>query len=94
MKLVALFPRSWRQRYGEEFEALLEETGLSPRDLIDVLHGVWDARVRPQPHLGIGGHAVSANLRRGLWSVPAALAALVLMVVLQSLSTSAFIGRA
>jgi hypothetical protein len=28
MKLVALFPRSWRQRYGEEFEALLEETGL------------------------------------------------------------------
>jgi hypothetical protein len=94
MKLVALFPRSWRQRYGEEFEALLEETGLSPRDLIDVLHGVWDARVRPQPHLGIGGHAMSANLRRGLWSVPAALAALVLMVVLQSLSTGAFIGRA
>lgn len=94
MRLVVLFPRSWRQRYGDEFEALLEETGLSPRDLLDVLHGVWDARVRPQPHLDTGGQAMSANLRRGLWSVPAALAALVLMVVLQSLSTTAFIGRA
>ena len=94
MRLVALFPRSWRQRYGDEFEALLEETGLSPRDLLDVLHGVWDARVRPQPHLDLGGHAMSPNLRRGLLSVPAALAVLVLMVVLQSLSTSAFIGRA
>lgn len=58
MRLVVLFPRSWRQRYGEEFEALLEETGLSPRDLLDVLHGVWDARVRPQPHLDTGGQVL------------------------------------
>ncbi|HKF77803.1 MAG TPA: hypothetical protein VKF59_16805, partial [Candidatus Dormibacteraeota bacterium] len=88
MKLVALFPRSWRQRYGEEFEALLEEAGLSPRDLVDVLHGVWDAHVRPQPHLGMGGTAMSTSLTRGLWSVPTAFAALVLLAAGQAIVTA------
>lgn len=29
-KLVRLFPRAWRDRYGVEFQALLDETPLTP----------------------------------------------------------------
>jgi len=82
MRLVALFPRSWRRRYGEEFERLLEETELSPGDLLDLVRGAWDAHIRPQPHLSLGGDEMAMSLTRGLWSAAAALAALVLMVVL------------
>lgn len=82
MRLVALFPRSWRRRYGEEFERLLEEIELSPGDLLDLVRGAWDAHIRPQPHLILGGDEMAMSLTRGLWSAAAALAALVLMVVL------------
>ena len=32
-----LYPASWRRRYGIEFEALLEDTSLDWRDVLDVL---------------------------------------------------------
>jgi hypothetical protein len=35
--LVALYPRKWREEYGEEFAALLEETRLTPGAVLDVL---------------------------------------------------------
>ena len=35
--LVAIHPRAWRQRYGEEFRALLEDTPLTPSATADVL---------------------------------------------------------
>lgn len=35
--LVALHPKSWRDRYGEEFTALLEDSRLTPGGVIDVL---------------------------------------------------------
>jgi hypothetical protein len=35
--LVAVHPRDWRQRYGEEFQALLEDTRLTPSAAADVL---------------------------------------------------------
>jgi hypothetical protein len=35
--LVLLYPRSWRARYGCEFDALLEDAGLRWRDFGDVL---------------------------------------------------------
>jgi hypothetical protein len=35
--LVAMHPRDWRQRYGEEFRALLEDTRLTPSAAADVL---------------------------------------------------------
>jgi hypothetical protein len=34
-----LYPRSWKQRYGEEFEALLEDLNPRWRDTLDVLKG-------------------------------------------------------
>jgi hypothetical protein len=45
--LVRLYPPSWRARYGDEFEALLEECLHSPLDILDVALGALDA------HLGI-----------------------------------------
>jgi hypothetical protein len=42
--LVDLYPPEWRERYGDEFAALLDVTPLSPRNLVDVLMGALDAR--------------------------------------------------
>jgi hypothetical protein len=36
-RLISLYPPLWRERYSEEFEALLEDADLGWRDLIDVL---------------------------------------------------------
>lgn len=35
--LVGLHPKAWRQEYGDEFAALLEDTGVTPRIAADVL---------------------------------------------------------
>ncbi len=43
--LLALYPRGWRERYGEEFLALLETEPASIRGLVDVLAGAIDARL-------------------------------------------------
>lgn len=43
--LVRLYPRWWRQRYGEEFTALLEEQPLRLRSVLDVLRGALAQRL-------------------------------------------------
>lgn len=35
--LLALYPKAWRVTYGEEFAALLEQTRLTPRAVLNVL---------------------------------------------------------
>ncbi len=45
--LVRLYPLRWRERYGDEFDALLEECLHSPLDVLDILFGALDA------HLGL-----------------------------------------
>lgn len=59
--LVALYPRKWRQEVGEEFAALLEETRLTPRAVIDVV--VQAAKLHAENHRWLT--AVLASL---LWS--------------------------
>jgi hypothetical protein len=44
--LLRLYPPAWRARYGEEFEALLAELRPSPRIVLDLLFGAWDAHWR------------------------------------------------
>jgi hypothetical protein len=40
IRLAALmYPKPWRERYGEEFEALLEDAGVNVRIVFDVLAG-------------------------------------------------------
>jgi hypothetical protein len=45
--LIRLFPAPWRDRYGDEFAALLEGTPLDARALFDVLVAAVDARLDP-----------------------------------------------
>ena len=44
--LIRLYPARWRARYGDEFEAILEERALGPFDVADILLGALDARLR------------------------------------------------
>jgi hypothetical protein len=57
--LVRLFPRIWRVRYGTEFEALLESSHLTRREVADVLRRAaaeWIA------HTNIGRAVLGAGL--------------------------------
>jgi hypothetical protein len=47
-RLVALYPRAWRSRYGDEFAELLAARPPSLRDRLDIVIGAVDARVNPQ----------------------------------------------
>jgi len=47
-RLLALYPRAWRRRYGAEFAALLDEQGVSPGVLLDTVLGAIDAHLDPQ----------------------------------------------
>ena len=44
--LLAFYPRSWRDRYGEEYCALLEDTGMSPWVAFDVARSALSLRLR------------------------------------------------
>lgn len=55
--LLRLYPRVWRERYGDEFIALLEQEGTRPRVVIDVLAGAFDAWVSPRPSAGVADAA-------------------------------------
>jgi hypothetical protein len=46
--LLRLYPAAWRERYEDEFVALLDERQLSPFDVFDITLGALDARLRPQ----------------------------------------------
>ena len=42
-RLLRLYPRAWRQRYGEEFLATLGHGTLHPQQVIDIVSGAIDA---------------------------------------------------
>jgi hypothetical protein len=56
--LIRCYPARWRERYGDEFAALLEERPLGPFDVADILLGALDARLRQ------GGRAVDSSQQR------------------------------
>ncbi len=43
--LIGLYPGWWRERYGEEFGALLDLFQISASDALDVVLGALDARL-------------------------------------------------
>lgn len=69
---VRLYPRAWRERYGAEFEALLEQTGLPWRDFANVLLGAVQMQLR---YIGFG-KIVAVGVLLGLLAGAAALRAL------------------
>jgi hypothetical protein len=71
--LMALHPRRWRERYGEEFAALLDDTKLSPAMVLNVMAHAAKLHVRAHPRaLQVCGALVlsaffeTVSLRAGL----------------------------
>ena len=65
--LIRFYPARWRERYGDEFEAILEERPLGPFDVADILLGAFDAQLRLR-RLGTDiahGRGLSMSLRIG-----------------------------
>jgi hypothetical protein len=51
--LVALYPAKWRAKFGDEFAALLEDTRLTPRAVVDVTIQAGKLHVAGHRRLGI-----------------------------------------
>ena len=47
-RLISLYPRAWRERYGDEFLALMSERPPSLRDRLDIVRSAVDAHLFPQ----------------------------------------------
>ena len=67
--LLKLYPASWRKRYGDEMEALLETRRPDRRERIDLIRGALDAWVHP-PAPSVAP-ILAALLGGGLWTVVA-----------------------
>jgi hypothetical protein len=65
--LIRCYPARWRDRYGDEFAAILEERPLGPFDVADILLGALDARLRQGRRGGdvAQGRRFSVSLRIG-----------------------------
>jgi hypothetical protein len=50
-----MYPARWRERYGEEFRAVLESRPVGPFDVADVLIGALDARLTRFRFAGVAG---------------------------------------
>lgn len=46
-RYVGLFPRAWRDRYGDELEAILDEDPPGLRARLDLIRGALDAHLHP-----------------------------------------------
>jgi hypothetical protein len=44
LRLLRLYPRAWRERYGAEMQALLDQHDVTLVTRLDLLRGAWDAR--------------------------------------------------
>jgi hypothetical protein len=60
--LLAMHPRAWRQRYGEEFGALLEDTTLTPVAVVDILKNCAGLQARAHPGVLLVLGAVLASV--------------------------------
>ncbi|MBM4408521.1 MAG: PadR family transcriptional regulator [Chloroflexi bacterium] len=64
--LIRLFPARWRVRYGDEFEAMLDERPMGPFDVADVLLAALDAHLHRHGLAGVpqppGGFTMSLRI--------------------------------
>jgi hypothetical protein len=58
--LLRLYPKAWRDVYGDEFAGILATQRLSPRLLLDIIGGAVDARLQPQVRMA-GGDTMTRN---------------------------------
>ena len=70
--LVRLYPSSWRERYGEEFSALLDDVPAAPRTVMDIVRGALDARLSALLKENGMENSLGGRLGRGALIVAAA----------------------
>lgn len=68
--LIRLYPATWRSRYGDEMEALLEDRRPGFRERVDLVRGAFDAWIHPAVPSRVP--AIAALVGGGLWTVAAA----------------------
>ena len=67
--VVKLYPRKWRDHYGGEFEALLDDTGVNGRVVLDVLSGALLMQLQQWQKIGSAVLiAMSALLLASSWA--------------------------
>jgi hypothetical protein len=81
--LIRLYPRRWRDRYGDEYEALLDAIPPSPRSIADVVRGAVLAHGQRFP---TGGSDMAAYSR--LQAVASAVALLAILPALAFLAAA------
>ena len=95
--LVRLYPRDWRERYGEEFEALLQEGSGGFRALVNVLYAALRERVVPEATMGIEmnqyPYSVLSLSKKPSAFVPMAMSVTALAVLLGSIAASSGVVR-
>ena len=64
-----LYPRSWRDRYGAEFDALLDDIGANPRIALNVLTEAIGMQVQRWKTIGSAGSLGAATLCLSSWWV-------------------------
>ncbi|HUR20913.1 MAG TPA: hypothetical protein VMZ90_08915 [Vicinamibacterales bacterium] len=62
--LLRLYPKAWRDLYGDEFAGILAAQRLSPRLLMDIIGGAVDARLQPQVRTNKGDVMTMGFLKR------------------------------
>lgn len=80
-RLVDLYPRAWRDRYGAEFDDLLAERPAGPRDRLDIVLGAFDAWIHPQVAGPTAARPAAGRSAVRLPAVAAAVLGGVLMIV-------------
>lgn len=68
--LLRLYPKAWRELYGDEFAGILATQRLSPRLLLDIIGGAVDARLQPQVRMAGGDTMTRSLLKRCAASGP------------------------
>jgi hypothetical protein len=95
--LVRLYPRDWRERYGEEFDALLQDGSGGLRALVNVLWSALSERVVPAATLGVIMHqypnSVLSLSKKPSAFVPMVMSLTALAVLLGSIAASSGVVR-
>ncbi|HTT50386.1 MAG TPA: hypothetical protein VMH35_03140 [Streptosporangiaceae bacterium] len=90
--LVALHPRDWRERYGEEFAALLEDTRLTPAAVLNVAVRGAGLRVRARQGTVLLVAALVVSVASEIAAQLAGLAANILWLPTSPLRALALLG--
>jgi hypothetical protein len=78
-RLLVIYPRAWRDRYGDELEDLVESTGLTPSAVVDLVGSAIAEHLRTASRRMAGGPSMTLD-RPGWGSRALAIAGLVALL--------------